>query len=452
MTSASKTHKKPQNPHPESGSEADPHFLLHNITYQKSIYGIPWAFDQAQSHLVQWQAKFAAFQAKMLTRLQKTQQELRKVDLLSSTKARLEKVSLAYEEQLQFLNTLLPDFKASQDALTVLQALSDRIPSTQHFETYFNNIFRDWAWGDAENASSMQVLEPYFKEISHELRNLELVVLGAGACRLPLELHLKYQPAHTTVIDINPLLLITAKKLLEGEKVQLYEFPVPAADAQNVVHKHDLTTNLRAPDNFHFLFADGLNLPAPDQSLKAILTPWFIDIVPVPFHELATRLNTVMKKDAIWINFGPLGFFESGKSSSYTFEEIKEILSQCGFTIEKSNEEEIPYLHSPYCAQKRHEKVYLFRARKVKEVKKLPRYKYLPDYLSDPKQVFPMSEELIQVIQNARITADIGSLVDGRRSIHDMATLIAQNSTVPVEQAVENLLIFFVNLYETNLR
>jgi hypothetical protein len=430
----------------------NPPFMLHNITYQKTVSGIPWAFDQAQSHLVQWQAKLAAYQAKLLVRQTKIDQELRKIDLFPTSKTRLSNLLSALKQQAVYIDQVLPEFKSSPDALAILQALSDRVPSNQHIESYFNNIFRDWAWGNTENQAAIDLLTPYFSDIQSEISSQELIALGAGACRLPLDLHLKFKPAHTTCVDINPLLMATAKKLLDGEKISLYEFPVPVADVSHVAHKHELSTDLRKPDNFHFVFADGLNLPVPDKSAGTIFTPWFIDIVPVSVDDLASRINQSLKNGGIWINFGPLGFSDSGKSQSYTFQEVKELLHSCGFTVEKAGEGEIPYMHSPFSTQKRTEKVFLFRARKNKYVKKRPRFKYLPDFLSDPTKPFEFSRELQTTLENARITTDLVSLIDGKRSLDEIGEMISRNSNVPKNKAVENLLIFFVNLFETHSR
>ena len=53
-----------------------------------------------------------------------------------------------------------------------------------------------------------------------------VVVLGAGAGRLAVDLHRTLRPAVVVALDINPLPLLVAAELVAGGEVTLHEFPV----------------------------------------------------------------------------------------------------------------------------------------------------------------------------------------------------------------------------------
>lgn len=416
-----------------------------NMTPQKRIQGIPWAFDNPEAHLIQWKAKLASFIGQNQWRQEQFESELRKVDLLPSTRARLEKLATAYREQQELVRNLMPDFAPDSDLLAIMKIIEDRVPSRQHIDTYTNNIFRDWVWGEEEIKLTLAALKPHFESnISEKI----LLTVGAGACRIPLELHLKFCPRFSVALDINPFLLLTAQKLFNGESIELFEFPYPPLE--EVARKHVIQTPLRRPENFELLFGDGLNLPFKPKSIDMICTPWFIDIVPMDLAELAERLNFILKPGGTWVNFGPLSFASPHPSRNYTTQEIPSVLAKAGFSTQQATSLELPYLQSPFSAQKRIETVFFFQATKVKDAKQRPKYRFLPEHLSDLDLPFPLLPDTQQRLAQSQTTAELLSLIDGKKSLNDMADLISRHSQIEKNKVIENLLTFFINLYERN--
>ena len=77
----------------------------------------------------------------------------------------------------------LTNLKASYDTLI---ALKTRLPADQGLTTYYDNIHRDWNWGDAENSASLELVQ---KALGHGGLGETALVLGAGAGRLAYDLH-----------------------------------------------------------------------------------------------------------------------------------------------------------------------------------------------------------------------------------------------------------------------
>jgi hypothetical protein len=389
-----------------------------------------------------------AFQNQQKSAVERIEQQLRQVDIRASTRKRLGGEMQSLQLQLSSLITLLPELAATESRLSAILAAAERVPSTQHIQSYSSNIFRDWAWGTSEVEASlneiMRVLPP------DALKDKALATLGAGASRLPLELHIRARPKISFALDINPVLLVVAKRILDGETIDLVEPRSSAFEDTFEPIAHSLTTSSRRPQNFHFVFADALNLPFHKRSLDAIFTPWFVDIVPTSFDDLAARINTSLKLGGAWLNFGPLGFQHFNPSLNLSKTEVQDALKEHGFEIVRESVATLPYLDAPHSQQRRLEKVYSFYAVKKKEDKDRPRYKFLPDHLTDTSLPFPRTEKTQLATTTAQMTVDLLSLVDGTKSLNEMAVLISKHGHTSQQVALEHLVSFFTAQFEKN--
>ncbi len=87
-------------------------------------------------------------------------------------------------------------------------------------------------------------------------------------------------------------------------------------------------------------------------------------------------------------------------------------------------EREIPYLSSPASRHARRERVVSWSARKQRDAKKVPRYHALPEWLVRGTDPVPLSDSFSSQAAATRIHAFLMTLIDGRRSIKDMAKLV----------------------------
>src|SRR5690606_7281838 len=187
---------------------------------------------------------------------------------------------------------------------------------------------------------------------------------------------------------------------------------------------------LKAPhalkDGFHFLFADAMDPPFQDQSLDVVLTPWFIDIVPQDIGLLFAKINRVLKPGGVWINLGSTAFVPADVARRYTPEDVLATFANTGVELTSSAHESIPYMCSTASCDGRREKVLVFCARKTAEVEQPASFQYLPDWLIHPDKPIPKSQDIVGKAVAHRIYFEVLALIDGSRSIRDVAALVAK--------------------------
>jgi ubiquinone/menaquinone biosynthesis C-methylase UbiE len=318
----------------------------------------------------------------------------------------------------------------------------------QRLGSYLDNIYRDWSWGDenGENQASVDIL----KELLDEPPAIQnLLVLGAGGCRLAYDFHRIFKPALTLASDINPLYLLIAQEVISGAVKPLYEFPVAPSDGKSFFVRRELKAPTALTEGFYFLFADGMNPPFPAGSFDALLTPWFIDIVPQDPLALFRRFNFVLKTGGIWTNFGSCYFNHPDYSRRYSPEEILEVAELSGFEIIKSLKKRIPYIQSPSSAHGRVEQTFSFVARKVREVEQPPRFVYLPDWLSDPSKPIPQSASFKTFTAVHSLYTQIVGAIDGKISLEALAQALGPRYGLSVEDAVQSFGRFLMKVYES---
>lgn len=411
----------------------------------KSVAEIPWLFRYPNQALHEWRIKIKSVVDHYTNRSAQAKNELRKVELLKSTTVRLNILADAYQKSAnefsEILNKLHFKNMQSSNALPFENVFFEKTPRQQTVMAYHDTFFRDWVWGENEISKQAEHLLPLLKDVH------KILVLGAGACGLPLHLHRALSPQLTLAVDINPVLFLQVASLLSGEKIRTIEYPAIARDLKSVAIEHEIL-NSRLEPNFKLLFADAQNFETEQGSFDTVLTPWFIDIVPRPFQELVRHINQHLGLGGRWVNIGQMAFSKNELTEVLTSNEIRETLENHGFKILKFEMVELPYLHSPYSTMKRIDQILIFAVEKIKNAKKPARYEYLPSWLRDLNEPIPQLSE----IQNLRTKTDIFNhalrLIDGQKSFEQFATQFAQNNNLDINSTKEALHMFLVNIYE----
>lgn len=415
-----------------------------------SFDGIPWLFAEPQAALGEWRGKlhFA------LRRLEQDQarlaQALASKSIRDTTRHRLEAKAAALTAHLGQLQALLVPLQLEQLATekATYLALRTRLPSDQGLTTYYNNVHRDWAWGAEENRASMEIVS----QLADNSFSGRMLVLGAGAGRLAYDLHMGSKVDTTIVLDFNPLLLLLAQRLTRGESVDLYEFPIAPKSLREQAVLRTLRADKPAREGLYYVLADAHRPPFPKECFDTIVTPWLIDILPERFDSLCKRINALLSADGRWINFGSLSFQNADPALCYSREETLEVVAENGFAAPQTVETEIPYMCSPASRHGRRERVLAWCASKISKVKKTSRHEALPDWLVRGKDPVPASEAFKMQAMSTRIHAFIMSLIDGRRSIQDMAAVLEEQRLMPREQAEPAIRAFLIKMHEDSQR
>ncbi len=414
------------------------------------VSDIPWLFAEPDAALGEWRRRLQFAVQKLSHEEDQVARGLKKKDLLASTRKRLELLHAANGEHRKALTALLAplDIGSMEETYPSHLAMRTRLPIDQGLNTYYHNVHRDWVWGDAENEASVAQID----KVLGDTPTGDCLILGAGAGRLAYDLHRRGGAGRTIVVDFNPMLLIVAQAMYRGDSLELYEFPIAPSSLENVAVRQTLQAPEAADEGLHLILADVLRAPFAKGSFDTIITPWLIDILSEDLRVFAKRINHLLKDNGRWVSFGSLAFEHPERTRRYSPDEVVEIAAEAGFDEPLMHEETIPYMCSPLSRHGRQEQTVTLRADKQQKVKAPARHKALPDWIVVGKDPVPILPAFQTQTMSTRIYAFIMSLIDGKRSIDDMAKLLEQQRLMPKEEAVPAIRSFLTRMYDDSQR
>ncbi len=411
------------------------------------IEDMPWLFADPQAALGEWRGRLQFSLQQLGHEIAGLDKELENDDLPALSKRRVERYRKSLESHKRSLQKLLHpvEIQSLQGNYESYLALRTRLPTDQGLNTYYPNIHRDWAWGDEENRASLKQVQA----VLHDHAALgKVLVLGAGAGRLAYDIHTQLDCETTVVMDFNPLLMLVAKAVTSGEQLSLYEFPIAPLALEDDAVLRKLSAPAPAGDDFHLVFGDALRAPFPAGSFDTVVTPWLIDIISEDLPLFAARINNLLKENGRWVNFGSLAFSNRARARRYSPEETKAIVAENGFSDPYVSQASIPYMSSPASRHGRQERVFSFSAYKERDAEKPARHKALPDWVVTGKEAVPLSPSFRQQAMTTQIYSFIMSLIDGKRSIRDMAIVLEKQKLMTREEAEPAIRSFLTKMYD----
>lgn len=415
------------------------------------IGGLPWLFPEPAAALSEWRGRTRLLLQYLGREAAIHRRALGQDDLHPLTRRRLELIVSACDDHAGRIAALLQPLgvAARDEPLEVHLALGTELPGTQGLTTYYANVHRDWAWGEAENRGS-------FEAVSATLQTggpaAHLLVLGAGAGRLAYDLHQARHAALTVALDFNPLLATIGRRVTSGGSVQLYEFPI----APRRIEDHAVLRSLAAPTaaraGLAFVLGDGLAAPFASGAFDAVLTPWFADIVPEDLVLLMRRINRLLAPGGRWVFFGSLAWADRPPEASYSLEELLELAPGAGFEPGPVSQTRLPYMQSPASRHGRIEEVLCFAAVKRREAPAVPDRRLRPDWIGRTDLPVPVRPEFREQSLSTRVYAFIMAMIDGRRSIDDMAALMQEQRLMDRADAVPAIQRFLARMLEDGAR
>jgi uncharacterized protein YbaR (Trm112 family) len=420
-----------------------------------SVGGIPWLFAEPDASLAEWRNRLHFSLQQLSNESQRIQAELAAGDVPSLTRERLERQVKAVDEHRGMLRKILEpvDIQSLQASYESYLALRTRLPIDQGIQTYYANIHRDWCWGDTENETSVSEIKAINAESIGDRRALgDTLILGAGACRLAYDIHMQLDTTRTIAMDFNPLLLLLANSVMQGDELELYEFPLAPMSLEDFAVLRQLSAPEPVREHFHFVFGDALRPPFSAASFDTVVTPWIIDIVNEPLPVQAARINRLLKPQGRWINFGSLAFDHPDRARRYSAEETVVIVEQAGFAPPHARETTMPYMCSPASRHGRQETVYTFVASKTSDVEAPARHKALPDWIVTGKEPVPLLQSFRSQALSTQIYSYVMTLIDGKRTIADMAKILEQQKLMTRQEAEPALRTFLTRMYDDSQR
>lgn len=310
----------------------------------------------------------------------------------------------------------------------------ERVPGEGIATAYFDQIHRDWGWDTGEPEAALEVV----LDVLGDRRPRRMLVLGAGACRLPYDLHRVAGIETTVAIDVNPVPFFVARRMIAGETLALTEFPRCPRDSDRVAVDRKLRSSNPGAEGFHLVFADGLEPPVPDGSFDLVFTPWFIDQVPKDLATLVPTIRRILGEGGAWLNHGPLLYqpTHTPPAHRYREDEVHELTVAAGFSLTRHRWDRLLYMESPDGSQGRTEGIATFLAEKDDGSSADSAEAETPSWLEDASTPVPRWTELDDYQPPHPMFAAVASLIDGARSRQMIANEMIQRFNLPAEAAL----------------
>lgn len=392
---------------------------------------IPFVFADVNAAVHAWFARINGFNQSIDEDIRQINTQLKDKRLSKLTRDRLKRFSTLKKQYHRQIADHLDCF--SQFTLDQYAYSNNEVAKNQGIDSYIDNIFRDWCWDNGENEA---LLESVSGLVQEEYHAGDVLALGAGASRFPYDFHTRYDAKHSVLLDINPVLLGCAAKIIHGQTVTLNEFPVAPLTMQDSAVVQECKFDSVNKHQFSFLLSDALNAPLKEKSFDTILTPWFIDIIPMDFREFIPHVNRLLKSGGTWINTGSLAFLHSNQHWNYSEEEVVDLLKKYGFDEVKTSRSKVDYLNSPHSAHGRIEDIFSFSATKKFDCRPKKEFNYLPEWINDHEMSIPAEAELIAASSTHLLQAQVLSAIDGERSIIEIARLLARQYEMTEQSAL----------------
>ena len=394
---------------------------------------IPFIFNDVNAAIQGWCARINGFNQKIEEDIELLMSQAIDKHSAKLTRKRLKSLLSAKKQYRDQVNEHLECF--SKYSLEQYAYIKNTIAKNQGVDSYINNIFRDWSWDNGENEQQLSVVN---EVISDDMYKAGVTLtLGAGASRLSYDFHQEYCSTHSVLLDINPMLLGAASKILNGEVVSLNEFPVAPLSIDYFAVSKQCQLSVKQPhvQEFSYILADVLNVPLAAKTFDTVLTPWVIDIIPMDLREFIPHINRLLKTGGVWVNTGSLAFFHNNQQWNYSEQEVIDLLKKFGFDEVIVNRTKIDYLNSPHSAHGRIENVFSFSAKKKFDSVVPEMFNYFPEWINNPDLKIPNQAEILASSSKHLLQAQVLSAINGERSIAEIGHLLAKQYEMSEENA-----------------
>jgi len=409
--------------------------------------GIPWLFADPQAAVSDWRNRWQLARERMRADLEQVRAALQN-NPPAATRRRLETLAGGYGKQNGHLDTLLePLAQAAGGSLETLLALRTRLPPAQGIFSYEANVHRDWCWGDKECSAALGAVMTALDGHTPQ----RILVLGAGAGRLAYDLHQHTAAAVTVALDLNPLLATVGRRVSAGERVSLVEFPLAPREPESAAVERQLSAPAPARAGLEFLLADAMRPPFPAETFDLVVTPWLLDVIETPAATALHRINRLLCRDGVWLNHGSVAFDAPDPAARLTLEELQEQAALAGFADLASSETRMPYMMCPDSRHGRMESVVTLRGRKAQDVQAPARQQNLPEWIVGGRTPIPALPAFKTQAMTTRMHAYIMSLIDGQRTLKDIARILEEQGLMPRREAETALRGFLVKMHEEAL-
>ena len=394
---------------------------------------IPWLDRAPEAARLEWRARFNEFLNANAAERRRLERALAEVRRSKPAIARISALLSAREAQRKEIVDLLATASARLDARgadsrSVGRAARPPAAARRARRASYELVLRDWAWESVENDSRFECVREVLPE-RKAFKAGKLLTLGAGACRLAYDLHLRYAPELSVALDVNPLPLLLAARVLSRETITLHEFPVaPLSQSMAAIARLCAAPAPLDADGapFVLVLADAMHAPFKAGSFDTVLTPWLLDVVPQSLSDWVRTVNRLLAKGGTWINTGPLAFRHRNEAWCYgrgggararRRERLRDRRERAEDSAVPSVARERPRPNRARGDLQRDES----RGRRSAGAPGEH-----PPWLVDTTRAVPDLDELVVASTQRLLQAQILAAIDGKRSIVEIAQFVAK--------------------------
>jgi uncharacterized protein YbaR (Trm112 family) len=399
---------------------------------------IPLLFEDPKAWVTRWERQIADFVRDNADVRAKILAQMTAESTLERTRARLERLHVGLEAHAtRVLAVLAQAGLHPGEAADPRKAQPTTVPGEGTITAYYHQLHRDWGWDGTQNTEAMQMAAAV-KDVLGDTPLGKTLVLGAGGCRLPHDLHRDHGGTQMVAIDVNPLPFFVARRVIAGQDVRLFELPLRPRHTERVCVDRVLRRHGPATQGIELVFADGLDPPVRPGAFDTVFTPWFIDQIPNDAATLMPMLRNVLAPGGRWLNFGPLIYHPAHTrlAHRYCVDEILELARAWGFEMQRHSYRRMSYMESPDGTQGRTEHVLVSLARKSEaEPPNAAKGEPTQTWLDDPKEAVPRLPGLDGYRAPHPMFEAVVALIDGQRSTAEIAALLVERHGLPSDAA-----------------
>lgn len=404
---------------------------------------VPWLYPQPESARERWAGDLAILLANLAAQSAALAEARGRSGLSALARVRLARLQRGRQHQHSQFCALLAPFALSDNQQPTAAGAPPAQPNrSQSLLSYHSNLFRDWNWENGETVHMLESITDILQAAAVPQLG-RLLTLGSGAGRLSYDLHCLVGPETSTLLDLNPLLQGVAAAIAAGADIELPEFPIAPLDLESVCLNRVLSAPpdiQRSTAPLRFVLGDCLAPPFAPGSFDSVLTPWLIDILPVPLAQFLPILNRLLPIGGHWLNTGSLVFDSGSPEEALCFEEVEALMGAAGFELKAVTRTRQPYLQSPASAHGRLEMVTTFCAVKRRDV--APAAEPPPGPPAGPPAVdssaaLPRPARYDALAAHHLLRAQVLAAINGERSLQELSVLLGARYNMTAAHAAQ---------------
>lgn len=246
----------------------------------------------------------------------------------------IKKVLYGIEHNQNFFEKLSAVFEKIVNPKALLDVA--KTSSTVSYSTNLDYVFKDWVPTD-NIAEKIKQVSSLINDSLYKLNKAyeSALYLGAGTCRLGLELRLLTNDLWC--VDYSYTMGYFYKQLTTND-LSFYQISLKNNyKVSQMAKKIDINVSYyqevkTQSSHLNYVIADALQMPFSSARFDLVLSIYFTDVVPI--KKLICEVKRVLKPGGIFLHFGPLDYHTENIEEMFSYEELVAILEEEGFKIE----------------------------------------------------------------------------------------------------------------------